>query len=215
MTTSGRTTGRRIAAALLALLPALDPVAATPTSGSFVYDDELVINRFDLGVTSQVSAATVSWAQGGFAPVLALFDDTSGLLLQLDRGDHVCGDPGAGAADPATGFCWDAFFSTVLPAGHYALVLSQSGNEPAGDRGPGQTFAELYPQTGNVDYTGLANLGQPGFHFISPGGFERNGSWSFDLRSTPLQVPEPALPGLLVVAALALTAATRRGAVRC
>lgn len=112
-------------------------------SGRLTDDDERFALDFSLAASGPVQVDTRSFAAGGFAPVLSLFDD-AGQLLQLDVGSsHVCA--GAGS------FCWDAQLSLNLAAGAYRLVLTQDGNLPLG---PG--LADGFSMTGQPDYTGLA-----------------------------------------------------------
>ncbi len=182
--------------------------------GQFADDDELFVTQFVLAAPTLLSAFTLSYgggtdagggsvAPGGFAPVLALFMDGFG-LVQLARGSsQVCG-PGAGQADPASGFCWDAGFSLQLGAGSYSLALSQDGNEPIG-----LDLADGYTQTGQPDYTGLAYLGQPGARFIQVDGTQRSGFWAMDVRSTVVEVPEPGSWQLALLGAAAIALSRR------
>jgi hypothetical protein len=171
--------------------------------GSFSTDDQLFVTSFTLPVSDVVSVTTFSYggsatiAAGGFAPDLALFLDGFG-LVQLARGSSNTCLSGTGQPDPVSGFCWDASFSSPLPAGHYTLVLSQDGNEPLG-----QTLADGYSQTGQPDYTGLAYLGLPGHSFIQVDGTQRSGHWALDLQAASVPEPGAALLMLLGRAGLA------------
>ncbi|MDT8998424.1 DVUA0089 family protein [Paucibacter sp. APW11] len=175
-------------------------------SGSFQTDDELFTTSFTLTGDDLFSAISYSFAggsnaagssiaAGGFAPVLALFEDQLG-LVQLVRGSStVCG---AGSAiDPQSGFCWDARMSVSLTAGHYTLVLSQDGNEPLG-----QLLSDGYSQSGVPDYTGQFYLGQAGQHFVMVDGSQRSGAFALDIQAAA--IPEPASAALLSLGLLAL-----------
>ncbi len=203
--TTAPTRGLLTAAALVSALSASLPTAAAQAHDRFTDDDDLASIVIDLATPSSLHAETLSWAQGGFAPVLSLFDTSNGLLLQVDAGSsHICG-PGAGSADAAHGFCWDAFFGTQLPAGHFLLVVSQDGNQPVGDFVPGQDLRHDFTQTGNPTYTG-DNAGLGGQRFIDVLGGARSGDWAVEFQVTPLSaVPEPSRAALLL-AALALLA---------
>lgn len=183
--------------------------AATPTSfsGTFAGDDERATSSFTLTGTSLLKIGTLSWggggavAPGGFAPVLSLFD-AGGALVGLDVGSaHVCG-AGSGAADPATGFCWDALLSTTLSAGSYTLVLTQDGNTPLG-----ALLGDGFAMDGQADYTGWSYLGEGGHRFINVDGSQRDGDWAYLLDSTLIDtgpgLPEPPVWALMLMAAIA------------
>jgi hypothetical protein len=195
---------------LAALLAAAAAQAGTASyQGEFVTDDQLFVTQFVLPADEVVSATTLGYgggingaglsiAAGGFAPVLSLFLDGYGLVDIARGSSRVCG-PGAGNADPVSGFCWDAGFSAMRTAGHYTLVLSQDGNEPLG-----LTLAEGYTQTGQPDYTGLAYLGQAGAPFTQVDGQPRTGRWALDVQAAAVPEPEAWLLMLLGVGALVL-----------
>lgn len=196
------------AALLVSAVLALQAQAAVVTrEGVFVADDEQA--RFELTLTqaTPLQVVSTSWVLSGFAPVLALFD-SAGLLLQLDAGSsHVCGAPGSGAADAATGFCWDAGINAPFAAGAYTLVLTQDGNLPNGP-----FLADGYSQTGQPDYTG-SHAGLPGQRFVNVDGSLREGYWAVRLTADGLNVvTEPSAPAL-VAAALVVLALTRRRSV--
>lgn len=190
-------------ATLALALPAAALAAPTNYNGTFTRDDDLFTLDFTLAGTSQLRGVTTSFAQGGFAPVLSVFG-AGGLLVQAVGSTRSCG-PGSGAADPATGFCWDALFDTVLTGGDYTLVLSQDGNLALG-----ATLADGFTYDGQADYTGVNFLGQPGARFINADGSQRTGQWSLDLAIEPNRVPEPATLALLVAALSLLLRPARR-----
>lgn len=184
-------------AALALALPAAAHAGLTHYQGAFTQDDDLFVQSFTLTGESQVRGVTTSFAQGAFAPVLTVFGP-GGLLVQEIGSTHACG-AGSGAADAATGFCWDALFDTVLSGGVYTLVLSQDGNLALGG-----AVADGFSRDGQADYTGLDYLGLPGARFINVDGRERNALWALDLSIDPTHVPEPATLAL-VATALALS----------
>ena len=211
MTPSPPRPGTLLGAALLLAIASIAGSAHAGTQsvdGLLGQDDSLFVRQFDLVQNDVLSVATFAYGglqspgrsipPGGFAPVLALFQDGVG-LLQLARGtDNLCSSLGSGAADPVSGFCWDAHFTLVgVNAGHYTLVLSQDGNDPLGQR-----LADGYSQAGIADYTSVYN-GVPGAHFIQVDGAQRNGHFALDISApNSPAVPEPAA-ALLLAAGLA------------
>jgi len=186
--------------------------------GQFATDDELFATRLVLPGDALLTATTLGYgggtgvagqaiAAGGFVPVLSLFLEGFGLVETARGSSNVCG-PGAGRADPVSGFCWDASFSRLLPAGIYTLVLSQDGNEPLG-----QSLGDGYSQAGQADYTGLAYLGQPGAMFVQVDGTSRTGLWALDVQAT--NVPEPGTWLLLLLGGAALALRRLPACTRC
>ncbi|MCE4555513.1 DVUA0089 family protein [Pelomonas cellulosilytica] len=188
----------RFLLALLMLACSLAASAGSATySGRFTQDDELFMLDLTLPDEGSLSVVTDSFAAGGFAPALWLYDGW-GNMIQSDIGPmHTC--PGAGS------FCWDAAFHVDLTAGHYRLLLSQSGNGPAGTR-----LSDGFGMTGTPDFTGQWFLNETGKRFINPDGTQRTGDWRFTLEAAA--VPEPASVLLMLAGGVALLAWRRRGA---
>ncbi len=203
-----------LAALLIGTLPAPAAAGTWSVNGHFTHDDELAQFTLDLPAEDVLSVRSWSYgggsnaagqaiAGGGFAPVLALFD-ADGWLLQLAHGsgnENVCSVLGSTA--PASGFCWDAAFSTPLAAGRYTLVLSQDGNEP-----PANWLSGSYAKAGVPDYTGQDFLSQADRRFIQVDGTPRTGAWALDITASA--VPEPA-GALLMLLGLAGFAGQRLG----
>lgn len=177
--------------------------------GDFSTDDQRAIYTFSLAAAGNVSAATFSYnggtsgngtvvTNGGFAPVLALFDGA---------GKQVAGNVGS-ANTCGISFCWDAAFSHpgALP-GSYTLVLSQDGNNPLGQ------LADGYSMTGQPHYTAQYLGGSnPNATFVQVDGTQRTGRWALDV-SVPdgvSVVPEPASAALLLAGVVMLLAVRRR-----
>jgi hypothetical protein len=183
----------------LAGLPSAAQAGGSSFSGSFFNDDQLATFVIDLPLAGDIIAQTLSYAggingsgkvipAGGFAPVLTLFDG---------EGNDVFGNVGSSNACPLGGsFCWDAAFTYAgAPAGHYTLVLSQDGNNAAGQ------LADGFSMSGQPHYT-AQYAGFPDdarFTFIQVDGTRRTGAWALDLSApgTVTAVPEPSGEALL------------------
>ena len=195
---------KMVSAMLLAV--AAHGASASPLSsltGFFSNDDDIVWADFNVAQNTLLSARATSFGDGGFAQVLSLFAlNVDQDLLQFVSGSaNTCGTPGAGAE--SGGLCWDAFFTTMLSAGNYRLVVSQDANTP---NGPG--FADGFAQTGLSNYTGLNYFGDPSRSFVNFDGGQRTGAYDVDIQiSEPL--PEPNTISLLLIG-LACAAAGAR-----
>jgi len=161
-------------------------------------DDALAAVDFELLAEDEFSVRSLSFAggatslgqviaAGGFAPVLTLFDRSSGDFVGWDHGSAHSGGTCVGQQDPVTAFCWDAGFSQTLAAGRYRLLLSQDGNEPLG------ALADGYSRQGQPEYT-AAYLGLgTGAMFVAVSGDRRDGRWALEFSADQLApVPEPA-----------------------
>lgn len=173
-------------------------------SGTLSYDDEIVWTDFNLAQSTSFTARSFSFGTGGFAPVLSLFalGGTQDLLQAVVGSNNTCATPGAGSA--SGGLCWDAFFSTVLAAGAYRLVISQDENLPNG-----LSFGDGFSQTGNQHYTGVNYLNDPSRSFVNFDGTQRTGDYLVTLE-VGSQVPEPGPVGLMAIGLVAVAMVLRR-----
>ncbi len=215
---------RRLAAAVFFLCLSASIAAASSFSftGTFATDDQLEIFIFT-APSASVTLRTWSYAggtnavgqvitAGGFDPELSIFDITGGLSASSVLIDT--NNDGIGVAiDPLTGSGLDSLLTlTTLSAGStYALVLSQSGNDPGPD------FGSSFPQAGNPTFTSSFGCGGNMFCDITPA--QRNGNWAVDITGvrtaidtsapTGPAVPEPS-PAFLFAAGIGAIALLRR-----
>ncbi len=144
-------------------------------NGSFTKDDDVQLFSFVSDGATPVTLKTVSYAAGGFDPVLTLFDawgrmvdpDKAGKGYLNDDADNG-GACQPAATDPATGLCLDSLYTGILPAGKYWLALAESDNfANSTDIGGGfvwngQPKASAKNQCGNgvfCDYNGNNRIG--------------------------------------------------------
>ena len=174
--------------------------------GTFINDDNLALFSIQVATPSAVSIRTLSYADGGFDPVLSLFTgylDPAGQQI-AGNDDGGCGTVGS---DTVTGNCWDAAIVNfdLLP-GVYTLVLSQTGNNPAGP-----TFGDGFTRTGSLSYTGMDFVGiNDRFWDASPS--KRDNHWALDISNVDsvAQIPEPATLAIVGVGLGALSMLRRR-----
>jgi PEP-CTERM motif len=202
---NARTTLTKAAAAasLSALALLLSPGAAVAgtqqVEGWFINDNDLWSTSFDLVQGDTLTVTTSSYALGGFAPVLTLFQDDADGLLQTAQGNGGC--------EPE-GFCWDATLKLEdVNAGRYTLVLSQDGNDASGPY-----FADGFSKSGYEyhDYTSVFNP-ELGTRFIQVDRAQRTGYYALEI-SAPLSpaVPEPATTLMLLAGLAGLALLGRR-----
>jgi hypothetical protein len=196
--------------------------AAFSFSGTFNTDDEFKLITFVAGanpVTLQtwsyaggLDAAGNLIAAGGFAPVVTIYDATSG----IGPSDPFVADQTSGAgcstvaADPSSnGGCSDVLLpllpeTTLTPGDTYLVVLTQSGNTRSGG-----TFGDGFLEDGQGNYTPLF-YGCSAAAFCDPNDplDVRTGNWELDIvgatsaDSGGSPVPEPSY-GLPMLAAAA------------
>ncbi|MBL8240755.1 MAG: DVUA0089 family protein [Bryobacterales bacterium] len=195
----------------LAALALSAPAAVFNFSGAFTSDGDVQFFNLSLAADGVIDVRTLSYggwsspfvSSGGFAPVLALYDQATGSLQQSDTvgGTAIGAGCSNGAVqDASTGFCEDATLGFNTTAGNYLLALAVQPNTPPAFLpdpfllSPGQNF--------------------PGGPFADPGdptGLTlRSGNWALQISlngSADNGVPEPSTlyTGVLgLLAAIAL-----------
>jgi hypothetical protein len=168
-------------------------------SGTFAGDDSIQQFIYTVQNTGQVDFFTTSFATGGFAPILSVFDNL-GVLQSYNIGSQT-NDCGINAMDPATNACWDANLSLNSVAGtQYMVVLTEDDNIPLGP-----TFADGFKEQGNGNFTAQSpfNLPVPGGAFLLSGPIQRTGDWAVTIQSADptlnaSEVPEPSTAALFL-----------------
>jgi hypothetical protein len=194
-------------------------------TGTFVQDDQLQLFLFTApsantivrtwGYAGGTNANGQVIPAGGFDPLLSVFDATGGLvgsssLIALNDAGTPCPDqaPNCASADPVTGSAWDALLvlDTLNPGGTYALILSQTNNDPNQITG---TFGD------GLSHSGVGNFTAAEFHCCGTTPFwdgncdQRTGNWAVDISGVGAAINAGAIitpePGSLLVFAAGIT----------
>jgi len=173
-------------------------------TGNFTTDDNVQLFTFSVGVASNVTLRTWSYAggvnaagntilRGGFDPILAVFSSTGGLIGQNDDGG------GNVSPDSVTGARYDTFLQVALAAGNYSVTVMQYDNFANGPN-----LSNGFIRTGQGNFTGALSScqGNGSFEDVTGGpGCQRDNHWAFDILNVTdavvvprdgSPVPEPA-----------------------
>jgi hypothetical protein len=166
---------------------------------NFTLDSDATVTFQTYGYGGGTNAASTLVPAGGFQSELSWFSADGTQFGSLSTG---CGSAGTGDS----GFCLDTFTQPFLPAGTYALALTETGNDPDGDLSAGFT------EQGLGDFTASG----PCTAFCGTFGDQDNGNWALDISGVSAAseagaVPEP-VTFLLTAAGISLIAlvASRR-----
>lgn len=126
---------------------AVPRASATTYSGNFAADNSSLELTFTEGATTDFTAATTSFATGGFLPILTLYNDTTGMFVASDGSG-----PEAGLRD--------ASLADTLDAGTYDLFLTEFPNAAINNLADGFLFDSDPTATGD-------NCNTPGGMFLN------------------------------------------------
>ncbi len=183
------------AIALSSIMAAPAPARAGGMSytGTFLVDNYIQFESFNVTTTSDLTIETWSYAggtnfagtvipAGGFDPIVTLFDSSGNLLGVNDDGVGV-------ATDPVTGKAFDSLLTVSgLAPGTYSVALTQFDNFANG-----LNLADGFIEDGNQNqnFTLKFSNGHPGY-FWDYSGHERTGNWAMDIVTTSSSIiPEP------------------------
>ncbi|MCU1322157.1 MAG: sorting protein [Acidobacteriaceae bacterium] len=182
-------------------------------TGSFSTINDVQLFTFTVGANSNVVLRSYSYAggtnsagtaiaEGGFDPILALFQGTGATALQIGQNDDgACGQV---PVDSVTGACFDVYLAVAdLTPGTYTVSIQDYANFAIG------------PTLGD----GFTNGALTGGTFIDFTGANRTNFWAFDVlgvesAEVPVPpdgtVPEPSSIALLGSGALGVVSLMRR-----
>lgn len=133
-------------------------------SGNFDRDNDVTRFGFSVRATSVVTLFSSSWLNGGFDPILTLWDGGGNLLFEQDDGDG-----GGSALSNGMVFGYgdfDSYLSVELEPGNYITTLTQYDNFSVSDflfdgflRDGDPTFTESFGCSNGIFCSGLSTDG--------------------------------------------------------
>jgi hypothetical protein len=160
-------------------------------SGSFTQDSTVQLFSFTADGSSTVKIRTGSYAQGGFDPLLTLFDAFGRQIGFIEPNGYLNDDGDNGgacslvAADPNSKLCLDSLYQGVLPAGKYWLALTESNNFSATIN-----LADGFNWDGKGNVSGL-QFACSNQKFCDYAGNNRTGAWSLEITGAQAAKAEP------------------------
>jgi hypothetical protein len=95
-------------------------------SGTFSRDNQIDRMFFTVGEDSTITIFSSSWDEGGFDPMLAVWNDAGLLMYQQDDGQNAGSTLSNGVLyDHGV---WDSYYSVFLGAGDYSATIAQYNN---------------------------------------------------------------------------------------
>lgn len=183
-------------------------------SGTFEQDNDVLLFGFDVDVDSTVTIFSSSWVNGGFDPILTLFDNDGNFINYQDDGAFTGSTPSNGVNYDHD--VWDIYFTSFLPAGSYQASLTQFDNIPLGFS---LSDGFLYDGAGNENFTAGFGCSQGSFCGVADIDDPRTNAWELHVLNVaqanvvepPASVPEPtSLLGLLAMGVLGAGSRLRR-----
>jgi hypothetical protein len=99
-------------------------------SGALQAHNDVLLVNFTTNTDTTVTLFSSSWDDGGFDPMLGLWDSTGSLITWQDDG-HNIGSTLSNSVSYDHGD-WDSYYSQFLTAGTYTVSLSTFFNTPNG-----------------------------------------------------------------------------------
>jgi len=156
-------------------------------SGTITSHNDVLLFSFTTTATT-VTLFSSSWDDGGFDPILGLWD-SAGNLIQVQDDGHNSGSTLSNGVLYDHG-SWDSYYSQLLPAGSYTISLSTYANFP---------LSSLL--SGGFQYDSQTPI--PIASWSQPFNGVRTGNYEFHLlnvtTATGPSVPEPSSLFLLVL----------------
>ena len=158
-------------------------------SGSFSKDNDIAQFNFTVGADSSITIFSSSWDDGGFDPILAIWNaGTGALILEQDDGENI-GSTFSNGVEYTHGN-WDSYYTQFLLAGNYIATVAQYDNFAAGSN-----LSDGFDYDDDPDFT-TAFGPQPYFNGVLNDNDARSGDYVFHILnvSEAAHQPPPAVP---------------------
>lgn len=185
------------------------PVDLTFT-GTFLKDNDVLKFNFTLTEARDVTIFSSSWDDGGFDPILSLWNSSGNLIESQDDGHNIGSTLVNGVS--YTHGNWDSYYTRHLEAGSYIVAITQYDNF-----NKSSLLSDGFEYDDNPNFTFDLGYGpQPFFNGVDSV-VGRTGDWTFHVLNVdsaivqiPGDVPEPATIALIGAGLAGLGAARRR-----
>ena len=160
-------------------------------SGTFSRDNDIAQFNFTVGSDSTITIFSSSWDDGGFDPILAIWDAGTGNLIQQQDDGLNSGSTFSNGTSYDHGI-WDSYYTQFLSAGNYIATVAQYNNFAAGGN-----LSNGFVHDGDPNFTSAFGS-QTYFNgvFGSPNPDPRNGNYAFHILNVAeaTHQPPPAVP---------------------
>jgi len=141
-------------------------------SGNFVNDNDIVLLDFTVGTDSTITIFSSSWIDGGFDPILAIWDGSGTLVAQQDDGNSIGTESSNGTVYDYGN--WDSYFEVFLTAGDYTASIAMFNNFAVST-----LLADGFERDGEPNFS--AAFGCSNGVFCGLGASNRTSAWVFHL----------------------------------
>ena len=186
-------------------------------SGTFTQDNDITLLNFTVGTDSTITIFSSSWgndvgsdgyvAGAGFDPILAIWNNTGGIVSEQDDGHNV-GSTLSNGVSYSHGY-WDSYYDVSLTAGDYTASIAQYDNFVAGSN-----LSDGFKYDGNPTFTqSFSSVSQTYFNGCWLDNDYRTGDWDFhilNVADASHPVPEPSTILLIGVGLLGLVGYSRK-----
>ena len=155
-------------------------------AGTFGYDNDVVLLDFIVAADSTITIFSSSWDDGGFDPILAIWDSAGAFVSQQDDGGMTGSELSNSISyDYGT---WDSYYEVDLSAGTYTASIAQYDNFASGIE-----LIDGFYYDDNINFTFDNGYGSQDYFNGIWGNTDdpRTGDWAFHI----LDVAEASGPG--------------------